>query len=59
MSGMPKDHVQSDPIIVRRYSRRARRMTLKIDATEGVAELVVPPGVSDAESDRFERKHRR
>lgn len=59
MSGMPKDHVPSEPMIVRRHSRRARRMTLKIDATEGVAELVVPPGVSKAEADRFERKHRR
>jgi predicted metal-dependent hydrolase len=47
------------PIIVRRQSPRARRMTLKIDAAAGVAELVVPKGVSKAEADRFERKHRR
>ena len=48
-----------NPIIVRRRSRRARRMTLKIDAAAGIAELVVPRGVSKAEADRFERKHRR
>ncbi len=59
MSRMPKEHVPVDPVIVRRHSRRARRMTLKIDATAGVAELVVPPGVSKTEADRFERKHRR
>ena len=47
------------PIIVRRRSRRARHMTLKIDAAAGIAELVVPNGVSNAEADRFERKHRR
>jgi predicted metal-dependent hydrolase len=34
-------------------------MTLKINAAAGVAELVVPKGVSKAEADRFERKHRR
>jgi len=47
------------PIIVRRRSHRARRMTLKIDAAAGIAELVMPKGVSNAEADRFERKHRR
>jgi len=34
-------------------------MTLKIDAAAGIAELVVPRGVSNAEADRFARKHRR
>lgn len=48
-----------DPVIVRRRSRRARHMTLKIDAAAGIAELVVPNGVSNAEADRFEHKHRR
>ena len=59
MSRMSKEHIPADPVIVRRLSRRARRMTLKIDATAGIAELVVPAGVSKAEADRFERKHRR
>lgn len=51
-------HPTENPIIVRRRSRRARRMTLKIDAAAGIAELVLPRGVSKAEADRFERKHR-
>ncbi len=59
MSARSKSQSSEQPIIVRRRSRRARRMTLKIDAAAGIAELVVPRGVSNAEADRFERKHRR
>lgn len=46
------------PAVTRRRSARARRVSLRINAAAGVAELVVPIGVSDADADRFAAKHR-
>ena len=46
------------PGVVRRRSRRARRLSLRIDSAAGVAELVVPLGISDAAADRFADQHR-
>ena len=45
--------------IRRRASSRAQRLSLKVDAAEGVIELVVPNGASEAEITRFVDSHRR
>ncbi len=46
------------PAVVRRRSRRARRLSLRIDSAAGVAELVMPLGISEAAAERFADQHR-
>ncbi|MDP6953797.1 MAG: SprT family zinc-dependent metalloprotease [Alphaproteobacteria bacterium] len=43
----------------RRASKRARRLSLKVDAAAGVVELVVPDGAPESEVTRFVDSHRR